>query len=168
MRHSGFNTFLSYLSPRLCVTISLSSLTVFNQCFIRGSLRLLGLVAVCVFMTGCGDDFGATATGTVKHEGKLLGLGTITFHPEGGRGAVAYAGIQSDGSYSLTTGERAGLAPGKYRVTVVAAEEVPPPAGSMASPTPRLITPKLYGDVTTTDLTADVQPGSNTIDFELK
>jgi len=104
----------------------------------------------------------------VKHNSKPLTLGTITFHPEQGRGPVAYARIQVDGSYTLTTGEQAGIVPGKYRVTVVASETVAPSAGSIASPTPRLITPRRYGDLKTTDLTADVKPGSNTFNFDLR
>ena len=152
--------FLPLRALRLCVRFPLS---VIHLCFIRGSILFLALI-VC---TGCGNTYEATVTGNVAHGGKPLALGTITFHPEG-RGPVAYARIQTDGSYSLTTGEQVGIVPGKYRVTVVATETIPPPANSIASPTGRLITPGRYGDVKTTDLAAEVKPGSNTFDFELR
>ena len=131
------------------------------------SCSAIVVLLLCIAATGCGNAYDATAQGTVTHNGKPLALGTITFHPEG-RGPVAYGSIQADGSYSLTTGERVGIVPGKYRVTVVASETIKPPAGSIASPTPRLITPKRYGNLKTTDLAAEVKPGNNTFNFDLR
>jgi hypothetical protein len=67
--------------------------------------------------------------------------------------------VDESGSYTLYTGAKAGLDPGKYVVTLAAVE---------ASATgKRLVAPERYTDPTQSDLRAEVVPGSNEFDFDL-
>ena len=146
----------------------------------REKPTMFSAIIVLVLLSGCGGAHEASVLGTATLDGKPLTSGTVTFYPMAG-GAPAYAQIQSDGSYALSTGAAAGLAPGEYAVTVVAAAPpaaappaVAPPA--VAPPAKRpppetlgvLLTPARYGNLQQTDLRFTVIRGANRIALELK
>jgi hypothetical protein len=130
----------------------------------RNLARCLASIATLAAV-GCGSELGSTVHGIVSVDGQTLPTGTVSYHPLG-EGAVAYGQIDSAGKYSVKTGASSGLAPGEYRVTVVAVE-VEPATNSIDSPAGRRITPDRYQDVNSTDLRFQIRPGSNTIDLQL-
>lgn len=116
-------------------------------------------------LAGCGDSQ-PTLTGVVTLDGAPLANGNISFLPAG-EGAGASATIGPDGAYDVRTGSVRGLAPGEYVVTVSANG---PPITKRGSDLPlpgKLLTPKKYSTSRTSDLRATVQPGENTLNFEL-
>jgi hypothetical protein len=152
--------------------------------------RLSALFVGLTLVAGCSDDgFGRqrySVHGTVTYKGEKLAKGQIAFVPEAQGGQPA-SGTIENGYYSLTTltpGD--GALPGKYKVTVVAWDYDPEkvrseaqakgmPSGA-ALPQPLIAKahkqakskiPTRYNLPTTTDLTADVEARSNTMDFEL-
>jgi hypothetical protein len=118
------------------------------------------LVALLSLLAGCSGDWGS-ASGTVLLDGKPLPEADITFHPVSpgapGNGRVV------DGAFTIKTGTRAGLAVGSYKV-VVHLMTIPDPN----KPEPaKLLTPEKYLRTETTDLAAEVKPGSNSYKFEM-
>jgi len=75
-------------------------------------------------------------SGTVTLNGVPLTHGTLQFHPA--RGAIGYATIQEDGSYSAHLGNQEGLPAGDYTVTVHAKTE-----GGASMVPPKYTDPKL-------------------------
>jgi hypothetical protein len=118
---------------------------------------------VALFVAGCGTSYDATVNGTVTLDGQPLTKGNVAFVPVG-EGAVANGAIQSDGAFTLHTATEQGLAPGRYKVTVVATD--PPPPGDDETPGV-LLTPRVYGDVKTTPLVKEVVAGTNTFELPL-
>jgi hypothetical protein len=104
------------------------------------------------------------------------------FHPDAGPTAVGTIG--PDGAYTLTTIKRGdGALVGSHRVTIQATTVGP---GSMVEPKSideelalrqqgkvlvagkvDWVVPEQYSRVETTDLKAKVDPGSNTLDFDI-
>jgi hypothetical protein len=89
----------------------------------------------------------------------------VVFIPDEERGTTGQpirAEIQGDGSYSLRTGEHAGIPPGKYRVTVGSSESS---WGRQSFPTP----PDRYSDPARSGLACKVEPvADHTINFHLQ
>lgn len=129
-----------------------------------GAGRYLGLLgaAALIFLTGCGGDW-ATATGKVSLDGKPLTKGDITFHPVA-EGAPAYGQIV-DGTFSIQTGTRPGVKPGSYKVLVT---DMTIPEEGPGDVQAKLLTPEKYKLPETTDLNADVKPGANTFNFQMR
>jgi hypothetical protein len=130
---------------------------------------MFGLVVLCV-LSGCGGG-PASVSGNLTLDGKPLAGGnqvrvTIMFYPESG-GAPAGAVADEAGRYQLATGAQMGLAPGKYIVLVAATESTASTAKEGAS-RKRIVTPAEYMDPKKAKLRAEVQPGSNTFNFDLK
>jgi len=119
------------------------------------------LPVVCLALTGCGGGWG-TASGTVTLDGVPLKDATISFHPTGA-GPTAY-GIVKDGAFAISTGQKDGLPPGSYEVTI-SASTIPKEGTNEQA---KLLTPKKYATPATTDLKAEVQSGTNTFKFEMK
>jgi hypothetical protein len=146
-------------------------------------------------MASCGgeDAFGKRfyVSGTVTYNGAPLQKGRISFIPDDPKGVGASGSIE-DGSYTLSTGgEGDGAQAGKYKVTIYAREDASAKAkadfakitkgketGSMpgrflaqaeaqAEAHAKSLIPTGYGDVRTTNLTAEVKEQSNTINFTL-
>jgi hypothetical protein len=123
-------------------------------------------------LAGCGKSLPATVKGTITLDDKPLREGpqidgTVMFYPVSG-GAAAYGSVTSGGKYAMNTGSTKGLEPGEYVVTVRVVEiEPPPPGGYNNAPAQKLITPARYEDRERTDLKAQVERGSNTIDLKL-
>ena len=155
--------------------------------------RLFALLAFCglVAMTSCGTDdaFGKryAVYGTVTYNGNPLENGNISFIPDDPRG-VGASGVIEKGSYTLSTGgEKDGARPGKYKVTVTAKEDatakakadfekeakgadpgrIPGQFMAKAQAQAKSLIPVGYGNVLTTNLSAEVKEQSNSIDFKL-
>jgi len=128
----------------------------------RPTNLLVLLTSFAIICSGCSDGR-SSVSGTVTLDGQPLTKTdqrtvTIMFTPESG-GAAASALVDESGSFTLYTGAKAGLDPGKYVVTLAAVE---------ASTTgKRLVAPERYSDPTQSDLRAEVVPGSNEFDFDL-
>ncbi len=133
----------------------------------KGSIRSLVCFSLLVVLPGCGGVYDASVTGVVTLDSTLITRGTVSFIPSG-TGPQAYGLVAEDGSYSLMTGRENGLPSGDYTVTVVANEpSTPDPNGG--PPTPgKTITPAWYRTKKTSDLKVTLEPGSNTINLELK
>ena len=149
-------------------------------------LLLMGsLLGMVLFGCNGGPRLGKVS-GRVTFKGKPVPTGTIMFHPDAGPAAVGAIG--SDGTYTLTTIKSGdGAVVGSHRVTIQATTVGP---GSLADPKsfeeemelaqrkdPKAkvlvpgkvnwLVPEKYSRPDTTDLTAQVQSGTNTIDFPL-
>jgi hypothetical protein len=115
---------------------------------------------------GCGGRFDSTAGGIVTLDGKAVPRGTVSFAPVSG-GPIAYSRIDSDGSYSIQTGRKAGLPAGEYQVTVIANELPPQTPPGVPPPDGKPITPEWYRSTQTSGLKYKIERGKNKIDLEL-
>lgn len=148
-----------------------------------GLLPLLAALVGPLAMAGCGDDgYGRRhpVYGTVSHKGEPVERGRITFTPTDPEGRVASGEIR-DGSYELTTVDPGdGALAGSYKVSVTAVEvddsEVLANAGGgvgnqmdviKAQQAAVPLIPAKYQLADTSGLTAEVEEGSNEIDFDL-
>jgi hypothetical protein len=111
----------------------------------------------------------ASVSGTVTYQGKPVPLGTITFVPVAPDGRNATGVIGSDGSYTLQTEEPGdGAQLGEYRVTVYAHDEPILDYIPKKPIQPKALVPPQYENPDTSGLTATVNSGSNTFDFDLQ
>jgi hypothetical protein len=86
----------------------------------------------------------------------------------GSGGPFARAEVQPNGTYEIHMPDGNGLAPGWYRVTVLALEPPLAVAPGQFSGPPRSLLPQKYGDPDLSGLTCEVKPGQdNAIDFHL-
>ncbi len=134
-----------------------------RKCQPPTAYRLMSVV-FCVLIVGCGSNL-ASISGKVTLDGKPLTRGTVVFQTNGQ--AMGHAEIQPDGSYRIKTGDRRGLEPGTYQVTITAYKSLPN-ADDPSEPIPDLLTPVRYNKPASSGLTAEVKPDSNTFDFHLK
>jgi hypothetical protein len=129
-----------------------------------------GLLVLFVF-SGCGPGSAVRlpVTGTVTFKGTQLAHGTIAFSPvDEAAGTLEGAEIR-DGQYVLPA--KSGLMPGKYRVSISAADESQktPPAEEApgAGPVAKELIPAEYN--VESKLTAEVtKQGPNNFNFDLK
>jgi hypothetical protein len=130
---------------------------------------IIGLVGLPL-LAGCGNDL-AAVSGTITLNGQpVIGseqmYGTVSYYREGGGGAPAVAIIDSAGEYELRTGGQNGIEPGTYLVGI-AIKKVTPSASPGGMPQAQLISPPRYASVSQSGLREVVEPGKNTIDFQL-
>ncbi len=142
-----------------------------RQVLLEKSIRESGaaILLVVALATGCGGS-ASSVTGTVSLDGKpLVGsetvFVTVMFYPESS-GAPAAARLDEGGRYSLSTGSQEGLPPGNYSVAI-SAREVTSPSASGSSGERRLA-PRRFASPKTSGFKAEVKPGANTFDFDLK
>jgi hypothetical protein len=133
-----------------------------------GLALLLGL-----FSTGCGSGGPAMGrvSGTVKIDGEPLTKGTVTFVATDGKNPNATGTIGPGGSYTLQTTEPGdGAVVGSYKVAIsdVDANALNTEMPGMPPPVAKSAVPKMYLDANSSGLTATVEAGSNTKNFELK
>lgn len=130
-------------------------------------LQLLTTLLSCL-MTGCGSSSGpelAEVSGTVTIQGMPGARVSVAFYPEAEGGSPSIGSTDESGQYSLMfSTDRSGAMPGKHRVEIQPLEPEYDDDGKIVGPPPTKI-PMQY--TTPGALTADVQPGSNTIDFKL-
>ena len=127
--------------------------------FFVGSL--LSLLA-----TGCGSGYSlGTVTGTVTLDGKPLPQATVTFSR--GQGRMSVGTTDEQGRYKLLyTVNQQGAEPGTHTVRITAQIDAVSGEGDLAAVEGRKeLLPPRYHD--RTELTAEVKPGRNTIDFDL-
>jgi hypothetical protein len=138
------------------------------------SVRWLTLAAG-LLAGGCGEAGTsplAPVRGKVFYKGQTLTTGTIVFAPDavrGTQGALAQADIQTDGSYTMKSGNHPGAVVGWHRVTVLAIEmpASPPPGQSFS--VPRSLLPEKYRDPELSGLTCEVKANKdNEINFHLQ
>ena len=126
-----------------------------------------------VFATGCGSG-GPTmgrVSGTVKVDGQPLTKGTVTFIATDGKNPNATGAIDSGGRYTLQTTEPGdGAVVGSYKVAISDADSnaLNTAMPGMPAPVQKSAIAKIYLDGNTSGLTATVESGSNTKDFDLK
>ena len=118
------------------------------------------LVAVCALLAGCKSDRPTlgTVSGTVTLDGRPLPRAVVTFIPETD-GRASMGTTDDEGRFELVyLREERGAIVGEHRVRIrkIPTEE----EGRVANPLPRKYD-------ASTELTASVQKGENTIDFEL-
>jgi hypothetical protein len=132
-----------------------------------GCWRLSAAMLFVVLVSGCGDKNKAEVQGTVKLDGTPLDQGGILFIPTGDtKGPSTGASIMA-GSYKVDRG----VIIGKNRVEIRAAGKSGKKAPSLTKKGVMIdeyieIVPDKYNR--TTELAKEVQPGSNTFDFDLK
>jgi len=126
-----------------------------------GLMALLGLAA----LPGCGGTGQAEVDGAVTYDGRPVPAGAIAFVPLEGQGLSA-GGTVLDGRYHVPA--EVGPKTGKYRVEIRWAKptgrKYRSETGAMLEVTEEGL-PAKYNDKS--ELTADVKPGKNTIDFDL-
>lgn len=126
----------------------------------------LSVALVWLLLCGCAERHEATVSGVADLDGVPLETGMVTFHPSGG-GPAAYGVLTDGGRYEIKTGDKRGLPPGKYHITVKATEayESKSPGGTPGIP--KTLSPARYGNAQTTDLIETVKSGANEINLSL-
>ncbi|TWT34749.1 hypothetical protein [Blastopirellula retiformator] len=129
------------------------------------TLATMVVAAATIASVGCGargPEMG-DVVGSVTYQGKPLPTGTITFMPETAGVPTAYANIKDDGTYEGYTDEFGkGVPVGKHRVMIMAVKENGPEAAAVA------LLPFKYGSDHQSGLTAEVAPGENQVNFDLR
>ena len=108
--------------------------------------RLLSALALMVAFAGCSGEPGAVVLpkapvypvkgSVVLADGKPLTEGTVTFSPTKIEARPAHGTIQSDGSFTLKTGEEEGAAEGEYIVSFASDQTIPGPKATTKSAVP--------------------------------
>ena len=136
---------------------------------LRSHWLCLFLLAGTVLLSGCGGGAEAVpsgqVSGNVTFDGSPWTTGRINF-ASSTTGAGAYADLQEDGSFTLP----AELPAGEYKVffTPVGLGDQPPAEPGQPEPATTLEgLPEKYQSETTTDQTATVKEGDNSLSFSL-
>lgn len=130
------------------------------------SAILASFVIACL---GCGGDTGpklAEVSGKVTLDGQPLAKVSLQFTPELPGGSPSYGVTDSEGAYELLfSRDRSGAMPGKHLVEILPVEPETDDSGKPVEGTVVVKIPVKYSQPGS--LTADVQAGSNNIDFDL-
>jgi len=119
---------------------------------------------------GCGksEPKRYAVSGTVKYKDKLIGVGSVTFIPDGSGDAQMGGAPIKDGKYEMPAA--AGLRAGKYKVSISYPDPKGTPAAGDApgaSLDAKNLMPAKYNDQT--ELRADVSADKpNVFDYDLK
>jgi hypothetical protein len=138
--------------------------------------RRIGLAVVVMFVLvvlGCGSGGPpmGRVSGVVTYKDKPLDTGTVTFVATDGKSPNATGTIKSGGSYTLQTSEPGdGAVVGDYKVAITDVDSNVLNTSLPGAPAaaPKSAIPKQYQDANTSGLTAKVESGSNTKNFDLK
>lgn len=134
----------------------------------------LGILLCGSLLPGCGTGAAPLAEvhGKVTYQGTILQSGTVVFTPDasrGGRGDLAEATIQPDGSFTLKTGNAPGAAPGWHRVTVASVRPPTDPLPGHRYALPASLLPEKYRDPQLSGLVCEVKANQvNKIDLALE
>ena len=115
-------------------------------------------------------------TGVITYNGEPLADATVKFIPTDATGSQSYGKTNEKGEYKLQTllgAADAGTTPGSYKVTVDCVKSVP--TGNTIQENGQeieemdveYVLPQKFGAPETSGLTATVNPGDNTINFDL-
>jgi hypothetical protein len=129
--------------------------------------RRAPLFIVLLAAVGCADRGPATVAGKVTLNGVKIPSGTVAFHPQTAGTTPVYIPISEDGRYDLANQSTPTIPAGSYVVTVSGCE-LPEQKPGVPGSHGKLITPEKYGGKDTSPLRAEVKPGANTIDFDVK
>lgn len=137
----------------------------------RISIPILGL-SLTLLAFGCGGSGPqmGRVSGVVSQKGTPLTKGNITFVPTEPGGTIATSQIGSDGRYELETPQYGrGAVVGDYQIAVtdISPDEILDYIPKKAVENKSQLSPK-YSDVRTSGLTAKVERGSNTFNFDLE
>lgn len=134
----------------------------------NASLAMMAAMALCLVM-GCSQNSGPElgyVEGNVTLDGNPLDGAEVQFEPEDARPSVAFT--DENGHYVLKfTGSRDGATLGTHTVRILSARGSSGGEGDgpLVKARPELLPAKYHVKST---LTADVQSGNNTIDFDLQ
>ena len=140
--------------------------------FSRAQFGLWSAALACanLVLLGCGTDpLGGVelgqVTGKVTLDGKPLAGAQVTFKPAQGKSSTCLT--DTEGNYTLRyiTGYDGAIV-GSHKVEIRKVESVQTGEGEKAQTNERQVVPKMYNSKTT--LSAEVKPGSNQFDFDLK
>jgi hypothetical protein len=137
------------------------------------SCQVLAAAFVVALAAGCGERPVelAPVSGKIRYRGEPLRSGSIVFTPDpdrGGRGPLAHADIQPDGTYRLFTGDQPGAVAGWHRITLLAVEPSRP-GGPPSATAVRFLLPLRYSDPEQSGLLREVKAGEeNVLDFDLE
>ena len=133
---------------------------------IRRRVAVLYVLSGVLALAGCGTRYDVSSVeGHVRLDGQPLGQATLRFEPRQGRQSVGIT--DTTGRYVLRyTHDQQGAQPGEHRVIITTkVEAIPGESGSAPIPgRPEMLPPRYHAK---SELTAEVKPGRNTIDFEL-
>jgi hypothetical protein len=160
---------------------------------LRNEACLPMVAALLLTLSACGPARPAVApvSGRITVSGKPVTTGVVWFYPDAGRAATGL--IDADGRYTLGTFARAdGALAGDHRVVIEAREILQPQvrrtpiksdiptdlpesikqewaaaSASAGDAKIKWLVPERYAGVATSPLRATVNPGPNTIDFDL-
>jgi len=131
------------------------------------------VVSSVLISSGCGSG-GPTlgkVSGNITVAGKPLDAGTVTFVSTDGQRPNATGAIKSGGSYSLQTVDPGdGAVVGDYKVAITDVDSTALNTALPGAPAaaPKSAIPSTYQDANKSGLTAKVERGSNTRNFDLK
>jgi hypothetical protein len=130
-----------------------------------GGLLVVGCVALVLWFLRESEP---TATGTVRLDGQLLAKGSIALVPlDGTSGPGGGGGINKDGKFEI----KRGLRPGRYRVEIRSTITLDRQIRDTTIPSELVdeevsVIPEQYN--TRSNLTWEIGPGSNVLNFDLK
>lgn len=137
--------------------------------FHKSALMVVVLNLFVISLVGCGRVDGpqvADVSGTVTLDGQPLPGVNIQFAPDGPGGSPSFGGTNQNGQYRLLfSPTKAGAMLGKHRVEITARETPRDEDGELLLNVKQVKLPKKYTKPGA--LTAEVQPGSNVINFDL-
>ena len=90
---------------------------------LRGIVLLTGLLA----LVGCGGDY-VSVSGVVLLDGEPVHDAAVSFVPEDGSGEGAGGYTDEQGRFTLTSKQKSGIRPGKYKVTIESLVDRPAPS----------------------------------------
>lgn len=118
------------------------------------------LISVFCF-TGCSKDANSV-TGQVTLDGNPLPDALVTFIPETKGARIALATTDENGSYRLKSSRNiSDVTPGSYKVEITTGTLIPDGEGVTSEIVPPRFNKK-------TELSREINPGPNQIDFDLK
>ncbi len=142
----------------------------------RPKLCVILALVLCGSWLGCGDGSKmGGVSGRITYKGKPVAKANVSFTPVEGAGRAGSGLTDSSGYYTLGTMSASdGVAPGKYRVAIIArGPDRPPKAGETGSGMPGEmmpgdpVIPVKYFAPDSSGLTFEVKPGSNRANFDL-
>jgi hypothetical protein len=127
----------------------------------------IGLSVLAVILAGCGEQpIRYPVAGQVLVDGAPLSAGFIRFVPEAGRPSTGE--ILPDGTFTLREASLSpgpppkGIAPGKYRVAVAAAQVINEDAGEV-----EWLAPSKYADFRTSEISVEIDGPEDELVFDL-
>lgn len=131
--------------------------------------RACAVMLASLALIGCSSQSDRSRVqGDVSYNGEPVDDGGIAFVPDGGGDADRATGMIRDGHYDLDSTR--GPHPGKYHVEIYwnkkTGRQITSPSGKATKDETKQAIPPKYNEHT--ELTVEIKPGRNTLDFNLK